>query len=99
MLPPPSSIQTPLVKLLTSHDYTAFQSHIATLAFFPNVFVKFLPPQWNAPTPLSPSKPNMNTAAAGTEGDEDRPLDGEDKIEWKKRIKMYCACARFCIEI
>jgi hypothetical protein len=86
VLPPPSSIEIPLVKLLANPDYNAFQSHIGQIAFNPNLYIKFLPPQWNAPTPQSPTRPDTKISRGE---DEDEVPGEEEKNEWKKRIKMY----------
>ncbi|CAE6472866.1 unnamed protein product [Rhizoctonia solani] len=85
LLPPPGALAIPTVKLLTHPMYLAYQSHIASLSFSQNVHLKFLPPDWNTPTPTSPlpgSKP------ADPEGSI-RDLDSEEKKEWKRRTKMY----------
>src|SRR5262245_43549826 len=60
-------------------SYRAYQSHTAALSLFPNLYVKFLPPDWNAPTPPTPP------AVAPVDGDK----DSKEKKEWKRRIKMY----------
>ena len=58
--------------------YRAYQSHTAALSLFPNLYVKFLPPTWNAPTPPTPQhKESFDTS------------DSKEKKEWKRRIKMY----------
>ncbi|KAH8119380.1 hypothetical protein DFH11DRAFT_1686272 [Phellopilus nigrolimitatus] len=51
VLPPPHSLSLPIVKLLTHPTYNAYQSHIATLSLYSNVYLKFLPPAWGEPTP------------------------------------------------
>ena len=58
--------------------YLAFQSRIAVLSLFPNVYVKFLPPSWDAPTPQTPYP-----------GSPIEPADVQQQREWKRRIKMY----------
>lgn len=60
-------------------EYLAFQSQIAALSLFPNVYIKFLPPSWDAPTPQTPYP------GSPVEEAEVRILK-----EWKRRIKMYC---------
>ena len=57
--------------------YRAFQSQIAALSLFPDVYIKFLPPSWNAPTPFTPVGVSPEAA------------DTKQKREWKRRIKMY----------
>ncbi|KAG6842178.1 hypothetical protein C0991_001671 [Blastosporella zonata] len=77
ILPPPHDLELPIVKLMNHPTYLAFQSHVAALSLFPDVYVKFLPPSWDAPTPPTPSvevAENTNT---------------QQKKEWKRRIKMY----------
>ncbi|KAG6879670.1 hypothetical protein C0992_013206 [Termitomyces sp. T32_za158] len=49
----------------------------AALSLFPEVYVKFLPPSWDAPTPPTPS---LEVAEY---------TDSQQKKEWKRRIKMY----------
>lgn len=60
--------------------YRAFQARTASLSLFPNVYIKFLPPSWNAPTPSS-----------YVESDSLQVEDSEAKLkkEWKRRIKMF----------
>ena len=62
------------MKLLTHPFYQSYQSHIATLSLFPRVYLSYVPPSWNAPTPPMP----QGAAVASKE-----------KKEWKRRIKMY----------
>jgi len=77
ILPPPHDLELPIVKLLTHPTYRSYQSHVAALSLFPNLYLKFLPPAWNAPTPASPP-PGLE------------PKSGDrEKKEWKRRIKMY----------
>ncbi|TFY60398.1 hypothetical protein EVG20_g7437 [Dentipellis fragilis] len=77
ILPPPHDLELPIVKLLSHPTYMSYQAHVASLSLFPNLFLKFLPPTWNAPTPPTPP-PGQETAAISKE-----------KKEWKRRIKMY----------
>lgn len=77
ILPPPHDLELPIVKLLTHPTYQTYQAHIAALSLFPNLYVKFLPPAWNAPTPPTPP--------AGKE----LVANEKEKKEWKRRIKMY----------
>jgi hypothetical protein len=81
LLPPPQSLALPLVKLMNHPTYRAFQSQTAALSLFPNIYVKFLPPAWDAPTPPTPA----------TAGGSLPPFEGEGKelMDWKRRIKMY----------
>jgi hypothetical protein len=77
ILPPPHDLVLPIVKLLTHPTYQSYQSHIATLSFFPRVYLSYVPPTWNAPTPPTPG--------AGQEA----PTASKEQKEWKRRIKMY----------
>ncbi|KAG6886159.1 hypothetical protein C0993_000677 [Termitomyces sp. T159_Od127] len=77
ILPPPHDLELPIVKLMNHPTYLAFQSQVAALSLFPEVYVKFLPPSWDAPTPPTPS---LEVAAY---------TDSQQKKEWKRRIKMY----------
>ena len=74
ILPPPHDLDLPIVKLLTHPFYHSYQSHIATLSFFPRVYLSYVPPAWNAPTPPIP---------------QDAAVTSKEKKEWKRRIKMY----------
>lgn len=56
VLPPAHTLSLPIVKLLTHPTYLAYQKHIAVLSLFPNVYVKFLPPAWDEPTPKATPK-------------------------------------------
>jgi len=47
VLPPQSSIDLPIVKLLSHPGYIAYQSHVASLSLVPNTFLKFVPPHWD----------------------------------------------------
>ncbi|KAH9929301.1 hypothetical protein B0H21DRAFT_837253 [Amylocystis lapponica] len=53
IVPPPDDLSLTIVKLLTHASYRNYQSHTASLSLFSNVFVNFLPPSWDAPTPSS----------------------------------------------
>ncbi|KAG6903022.1 hypothetical protein C0995_007455 [Termitomyces sp. Mi166 len=77
ILPPPHDLELPIVKLVNHPTYLAFQSQVAALSLFPEVYVKFLPPSWDAPTPPTPS---LEVAEI---------TDSQQKKEWKRRIKMY----------
>ncbi|KAI0063563.1 hypothetical protein BV25DRAFT_1990559 [Artomyces pyxidatus] len=77
VLPPPHDLELPIVKLLNHPTYQSYQSHIAALSLIPNLYLKFLPPTWNAPTPPTPP--------AGQE----TSTNSKEKKEWKRRIKMY----------
>lgn len=68
--------------------YLAYQAHIASLSFNRNVYVKFLPPDWNTPTPTSP----LPGAQPADPEQSVRDLDSEEKKEWKRRTKMYRTC-------
>ncbi|KAH9851380.1 hypothetical protein C2E23DRAFT_237565 [Lenzites betulinus] len=87
ILPPPDSLALPIVKLLTHEVYRSFQGRTASLSLFANLFVNFLPPAWDAPTPPTP-------APAPTEITEEHKekaarLESHEAREWKRRIKMY----------
>ncbi|KAG5648527.1 hypothetical protein DXG03_003138 [Asterophora parasitica] len=77
ILPPPHDLELPIVKLMNHPTYLAFQSQVAALSLFPDVYVKFLPPSWDAPTPPTPSAEVADRS------------DTQQKKEWKRRIKMY----------
>jgi len=78
ILPPPHNLTLPIIQLMNHPTYRAYQSHIATLSLYPKLYVKFLPPTWNAPTPPTPA-PNASF----------ENTDSKEKKEWKRRIKMY----------
>lgn len=46
VLPPQSSVDLPIVKLLSHTGYLAYQSHVGSLSLVPNTFLKFIPPAW-----------------------------------------------------
>lgn len=46
VLPPQSSVDLPIVKLLSHPGYIAYQSHVGSLSLVPNTFLKFTPPNW-----------------------------------------------------
>ncbi|GLB37519.1 hypothetical protein LshimejAT787_0405700 [Lyophyllum shimeji] len=77
ILPPPHDLELPIVKLMNHPTYLAFQSQVAALSLFPDVYIKFLPPSWDAPTPPTPSAEVAEIT------------DTQQKKEWKRRIKMY----------
>ncbi|KAG6849826.1 hypothetical protein H0H93_004635 [Arthromyces matolae] len=77
ILPPPHDLELPIVKLMNHPTFLAFQSQVAALSLFPEVYVKFLPPSWDAPTPPTPSAEIAELN------------DTQQKKEWKRRIKMY----------
>jgi len=78
VLPPVDDLSLPLVKLLTHSTYRAYQAHTASLSLIPNTYIKFLPPNWQEPTPPTPAP------IGGV-----KPEDSSEKKEWKRRIKMY----------
>jgi len=78
ILPPPHDLTLPIMKLMNHPSYRAYQSNTAALSLFPNLYVKFLPPAWDAPTPPTPP------ATASFER-----TDSKEKKEWKRRIQMY----------
>jgi len=51
VLPPPDDLSLPIVKLLTDSSYRNYQSHIAALSLFGNVYLNYLPPAWGVPVP------------------------------------------------
>jgi len=46
VLPPLSSIDLPIVKLLSHPGYLAYQSHVGSLSLVPHTYLKFIPPAW-----------------------------------------------------
>jgi len=78
ILPPPHDLDLPIVKLMNHPTYLAFQSQVAVLSLFPNVYVKFLPPSWDAPTPQTPFPGSPIESA-----------EVQQQREWKRRINMY----------
>ncbi|KAF8161186.1 hypothetical protein B0H34DRAFT_699811 [Crassisporium funariophilum] len=78
ILPPPHDLDLPIVRLMNHPTYLAFQSQVANLSLFPNVYIKFLPPSWDAPTPQTPLP-----------GSPIESVDTQQSKEWKRRIKMY----------
>ncbi|KAH8828070.1 hypothetical protein DL96DRAFT_1555594 [Flagelloscypha sp. PMI_526] len=79
VLPPPHDLGLPMVKLMNHPAYRAFETQTAALSLFPNLYIKFLPPSWNAPTPPTPHAGQEETDTA----------EAQQKREWKRRIKMY----------
>jgi len=79
ILPPPHNLDLPIVKLLSHPIYNSYQTHIATLSLFPRVYLSYVPPAWNAPTPPIP---------------QDAAVTSKEKKEWKRRIKMFREFAR-----
>jgi len=77
-LPPPHDLELPIVKLLSHPTYQSYQSYVATLSLVPRVYLSYVPPTWNAPTPPTPL-PSEGAAATAS----------KEKKEWKRRIKMY----------
>ncbi|KAJ7251531.1 hypothetical protein B0H12DRAFT_1119421 [Mycena haematopus] len=78
MLPPPHDLSLSIVKLMKHPTYRSFQSQTAALSLFPDLYIKFLPPMWDAPTPATPS---TTTAVSDA--------NSKQAKEWKRRIKMY----------
>jgi hypothetical protein len=76
-----------MVKLMNHPAYRAFETQTAALSLFPNLYIKFLPPSWNAPTPPTPHAGQEETDTA----------EAQQKREWKRRIKMYCMWLGFII--
>ncbi|KAJ7783284.1 hypothetical protein B0H16DRAFT_487902 [Mycena metata] len=79
VLPPPHDLSLSIVKLMKHPTYRAFQSQTATLSLFPELYIKFLPPTWNAPTPATPLEPTSGSSET----------DSKQLKEWKRRVKMY----------
>ncbi|KAH9952980.1 hypothetical protein BC827DRAFT_1349606 [Russula dissimulans] len=77
ILPPPHDLELPIVKLLSHPTYRSYQSRVATLSLFPRVYLSYVPPTWDAPTPPTP-----------LHGEEFATASKEHR-EWKRRIKMY----------
>lgn len=46
ILPPLSTIDLPIVKLLSHPEYLAYQSHVGSLSLVPHTHLKFIPPAW-----------------------------------------------------
>ncbi|KAG8956301.1 hypothetical protein FRC04_004381 [Tulasnella sp. 424] len=86
LLPPPHSLHVPIVKLMKSTVYQKYQEHISSLSFVPNVYIKFLPPNWEDPTPPSPA-PFATTS--DTTGPSVTSQDAQAKDEWKQRVRIY----------
>jgi hypothetical protein len=86
ILPPPHNLTLPIVQLMGHPTYRAYQAHTAALSLFPKLYVKFLPPTWNAPTPPTPPP---NASFENTES--------KEKKEWKRRIKMYRKFLEFAV--
>ena len=80
ILPPTHDLGISIVKLLNHPTYRAYQADTASLSLFPSVYIKFLPPRWNAVTPATPG-PSGNGSATVDES--------KEKKEWKRRVKMY----------
>ncbi|KAF7971866.1 hypothetical protein HWV62_19739, partial [Athelia sp. TMB] len=86
ILPPPHDLTLPIVRLMKHPTYETYQSHTAALSLFPNCYVKFLPPAWDAPTPSTPAAGASFESSQSTLSVQN---ELEQKIEWKRRIKMY----------
>jgi len=94
VMPPPHTLQIPLVKLLSHSTYLAYQSRIAAISLSPSTYIQFLPPDWSDPTPSTPAPPGAllspaaQTPIAPSDG-QSLSVDSKEKREWKRRIKMY----------
>jgi len=94
IMPPPQTLQIPLVKLLTHTAYIAFQSRIAAISLSSSTYIQFLPPDWNESTPSTPApagsvlSPVAQTPVTPSDG-QTIAIDSKEKREWKRRIKMY----------
>jgi len=78
VLPPPHDLDLPIIKLMNHPTFLAFSNQVAALSLLPNVYIKFLPPAWDQPTPQTPYPGS--------------PIDtqeGQVQREWKRRIKLY----------
>ncbi|TFK23179.1 hypothetical protein FA15DRAFT_594803 [Coprinopsis marcescibilis] len=78
ILPPPHDLDLPIIRLMNHPSYLAFQSQVAALSLLPSVYIKFLPPAWDSPTPQTPYP-----------GSPTETPEGKVQREWKRRIKMY----------
>jgi len=94
LMPPPQTLQIPLVKLLSHPTYMAYQSRIAAISLSPSTYIQFLPPDWSDPTPSTPApagailSPAAQTPISASDG-QTPVADSKEKREWKRRIKMY----------
>jgi len=94
IMPPPQTLQIPLVKLLSHPTYIAYQNRIAAISLSSATFVQLLPPDWNDPTPSTPApagaalSPSVQTPLTPSDG-QTPVADSKEKREWKRRIKMY----------
>ncbi|KAG9017492.1 hypothetical protein FRB90_001085 [Tulasnella sp. 427] len=86
LLPPPHSLHVPIVKLMKSPMYEKYQERISSLSFVPNVYLKFLPPNWEDPTPPSPAP---FATPSETSGSGATSQDAQAKEEWKRRVRIY----------
>ncbi|CDO70359.1 hypothetical protein BN946_scf184856.g3 [Trametes cinnabarina] len=90
ILPPPDNLAVPIVKLLTHQLYQTYQAHIGSLSLFANIFINFVPPAWDAPTPVNTNAPPAEDGAQPTESAEKAKEKAQKEArEWKRRIKMY----------
>ncbi|KAF6760248.1 hypothetical protein DFP72DRAFT_883644 [Ephemerocybe angulata] len=78
ILPPPHDLDLPIIKLMNHPTYLAFSNQVAALSLLPNVYIKFLPPAWDQPTPQTPYPGSPVDSA-----------EGKVQREWKRRIKLY----------
>jgi len=94
-MPPPQTLQIPLVKLLSHPSYVAYQSRIAAISLSPSTYIQLLPPDWSDPTPSTPApvgailSPAAQTPVTASDGGQTPLADSKEKREWKRRIKMY----------
>lgn len=95
VMPPPQTLQIPLVKLLSHPSYVAYQSRIAAISLSPSTYIQLLPPDWSDPTPSTPApagallSPAVQTPVTASDGGQTPLADSKEKREWKRRIKMY----------
>ncbi|KAJ7722134.1 hypothetical protein DFH07DRAFT_293653 [Mycena maculata] len=80
VLPPPHDLSLSIVKLMKHPSYHTFQTQTAALSLVPGLYIKFLPPSWDAPTPATPSDLANDTVD---------DANSKQSKEWKRRIKMY----------
>lgn len=73
-----------IVKLLNHPSYRQYQAITSALSLYSNVFLKFRPPRWGAPTPPTPQ-----AVPIPSDEEEVAAKNFNEKMEWKRRLKMY----------
>jgi len=95
VMPPPHTLQIPLVKLLSHSTYLAYQSRIAAISLSSATYIQLLPPDWSESTPSTPAPPGAvlspaaQTPMSPSDSQPTPAADSKEKREWKRRIKMY----------